>query len=86
MQFGQRETSMHRRSIHRAVIIIGAILGAILPHVVGGSSVPFFTDIEARIAYGALATLVFAAFGALAGWAVGSLVSQALSRGDRSSG
>ncbi len=67
---------MKRRTILRTSIIIGAVLGAGLPLVGGGSSVSFFTDIEARLGYGALAVLVDAAFGALAGWALGSLIAR----------
>ena len=75
---------MQRHSIIRTAVVVGALLGVILPFVAGGGSVSFFTDIEARIGYRALAVLVYAAFGALAGWAVGSVFLHFLPVRDRS--
>jgi hypothetical protein len=74
---------MHRRSVLRVAIVIGALLGAALPYIAGGGSVSFFTDIEARIGYGVLAAFVYVAFGAVAGWAVGSLALRALAHDER---
>lgn len=65
---------MQRRSIMRATIVTGTLLGAALPLFAGGGSVSFFTDVEARVGYGVLAVLVYAAFGAVGGWAVGAVV------------
>lgn len=62
------------------LIVLGAIAGAILPFVTHGGSSPRFTDIEARMGYGAFAALVNGAYGALAGWAVGELASYILRR------
>ena len=70
------------RSIRRTTLA-GAVIGAALPFVVGGASVPFFTDTEARIGYGVLAAFVFAMFGAIVGWAIGALISRRWRDDDR---
>lgn len=67
----------------RLAIIVGAALGAALPFVVGGASVPFFTDVEARIGFALRAAAVNAMFGAVVGWAVGALIVRARSRRQR---
>lgn len=69
------------RRLRIALIVLGAITVALLPLMAGGASSPRFTDIEARLGYGAFAVLVHAAFGAAAGWAIGALVAHV--RGER---
>ena len=65
----------NRRRVIGIAMTLGAILGAVLPFIIPGAAVSHaFTDIEARIGYGAFAVLVNALFGAILGWAVGSLV------------
>ena len=68
------ETMTHSARLLWIAATIGAVLGVALPFVVGGASLPFFTDIEARIGFGLLAALVYAMFGAAAGWTVGSII------------
>ena len=62
------------RLLHGGAIAVGALAGALLPFVTHESSSPAFTDIEARLGWGALAILANALFGALAGWAIGALI------------
>ena len=62
------------RVLHGALIFIGALAGAALPFLTHEVSNARFTDIEARIGFGAGAILVNALFGAVAGWAVGALI------------
>jgi len=66
--------------IIRASIIVGAVAGSVVPFISGGASVRFFTDIEARIGYGVFAAAVFAIFGAIVGWAIGSLLGRSFER------
>lgn len=61
-------------------IIVGAIVGGVVPFLSNGASVRFFTDIEARIGYAVFAAFVFMMFGGAAGWAIGSLVVRMLER------
>lgn len=56
------------RRIRIWVVTSCVILGAALPFLIpGAASVRFFTDIEARVGYGAFAVLVHALIGALIG-------------------
>lgn len=66
--------------IIRASMIVGAVVGAVVPFISGGASVRFFTDVEARIGYGVFAAAVFVIFGAIVGWAIGSLLSRSFER------
>ena len=70
------EHSMSRPPIARvlqgALILVAALAGDALPLVTYEASNPRFTDIEARIGFGAGAILVNTLFGARAGWAVGA--------------
>lgn len=63
------------------LIVLGAIAGALLPFVTHGASSPRFTDIDEQLGYAAFAVFVNGAYGALAGWAVGALISHL--RGER---
>lgn len=62
------------RVLHGGLILVGAVAGAALPFFTHETSSPRFTDIEARIGFGAGAMVVNALFGSLAGWAVGALI------------
>lgn len=56
------------RRIRIWVITVCVVLGAALPFLIpGAASVRFFTDVEARVGYGAFAVFVHALIGGLIG-------------------
>lgn len=75
----ESSNQMPERNVKRLVqgtcIVLGTIGGAFLPFLTHEAASPRFTDIEARIGFGAVSVLINAAFGALAGWAIAAILT-----------
>lgn len=65
---------MSARAARIACAVAGGLLVSLTPFFFGGASVPWYTDIEARIGYAALAVFVHALIGIIGGWALGALI------------
>lgn len=66
------------RAFRTGLVIAGMIGGGLLPFIARAMASPQSAELVARLDDGWSAVVAYAAYGALAGWAIGALVSHLL--------